>query len=228
MDLELVVVECPEAAAAAAAELLVAAARAGASMVLAGGSTPRRAYQLAADTEPDWGSAELWFGDDRCVPADDERSNQRLVRDALLDRLDGQPRVVHAILTDLPADKAADDYDERLHGVRLELALLGLGSDGHTASLFPHAPALAERARLAVAAAPGLAPFVPRVTLTIPALASAAHVVFLAVGADKAEPARRAFALAPGPATPASLVRSAAGRTTAILDEAAAALLPRA
>jgi 6-phosphogluconolactonase len=103
--------------------------------------------------------------------------------------------------------------------------LLGLGTDGHTASLFPNAPALEVRDRLAVAAAPGLEPLVERVTMTIPALEAAGQVVFLAIGADKADPARRAFAEPPSRATPASLVRSAAGTTTAILDVSAAALL---
>ena len=108
---------------------------------------------------------------------------------------------------------------------RLGLVLLGVGEDGHTASLFPDAPALDVRDRLAVAAEAGLAPFVPRVTLTIPALSSARRVVFLAVGAAKAEAVLRAFGQPPSPTTPASLVRSAGGTTTAILDEAAAARL---
>ncbi len=226
MDVEIRIVADPEAAGLAAAELLVGAARSGRSVVLAGGSTPRRAYELAADACPDWSGTELWYGDDRCVPAGDERSNQRLVRESLLDLLEAPPRVVHAIPTELAPDEAAAAYDRELRGASLGLVLLGLGSDGHTASLFPGAPALEERTRLAVAAEAGLEPFVPRVTLTIPALAAAEHVVFLVVGADKAEPVRRAFAEPPSRRTPASLVRSAHGSTTVILDEAAAVLLP--
>ena len=163
------------------------------------------------------GGVDLWFGDDRCVPADDPLSNQRLVRDALLDRIIVHP-TMHAIATDLPANDAAAAYDAELRDEPLDLVLLGLGPDGHTASLFPDAPTLDERERLAVAAAPGLEPFVERVTLTIPALESGGHVVFLIVGEEKADAVRRAFADAPSTSTPASLVRSRNGRTTVILD----------
>jgi 6-phosphogluconolactonase len=224
MDIELVVVPDADAAAAAAARLLAAVAHRGGALALAGGSTPRRAYELAAELEPDWSRASVWFGDERCVTADDPRSNQRLVAEALLERLSGRP-ALHPVQTDLAPEEAALAYDEELRGVRLELVLLGLGSDGHTASLFPGALALAAEDRLAVAAPPGLEPFVERVTMTLPALAAAAHVVFLAVGGGKAEAVRRAFAEPPSESTPASLVRSAHGMTTAILDEAAAALL---
>ena len=104
------------------------------------------------------------------------------------------PRV-HPVATELPAAEAAEAYDAALQGVALDLVLLGLGPDGHTASLFPNAPTLDVRDRLAVEAEPGLEPFVERVTMTIPALEAATHVVFLAVGDEKAEAARRAFGL---------------------------------
>src|SRR5207248_7658250 len=116
-------------------------------------------------------------------------------------------------------------YDEELQGVELGLALMGLGPDGHTASLFPGSPAVEERERLAVTAEAGLEPFVPRVTMTVPALTAAANVVYLVTGAGKAEAAARAFGGEPDPATPASLVRSRNGETVAILDRAAAAQL---
>jgi 6-phosphogluconolactonase len=224
-DLELVVVADAAAAAAAVATLLVEVVDADGSLVLAGGSTPRRAYELAASRHVDWGGAEVWYGDERCVPPHDPRSNQLLVREALLDRL-LVPPLVHPVETRLPAAEAAAAYDAELRDQPLDLVLLGLGPDGHTASLFPGAPALDERDRLAVAAEPGLEPLVERVTLTIPALASAAHVVFLAVGAEKADAARRAFAEPPSREAPASLVRSRHGRTTVVLDAAAASLLP--
>jgi 6-phosphogluconolactonase len=223
--IDLVVVPDAEAAAAAAAALLAAAANADGSLVLAGGSTPRRAYERAAEAHADWGGAEIWFGDDRCVPPSDPRSNQRLVREALLERV-LVPPLVHPVETRLPPEEAAAAYEAELRGQILDLVLLGLGPDGHTASLFPRAASLDETARLAVAVEAALEPFVERVTMTIPALASAAHVVFLAVGGEKAEAVRGAFAEAPTRDVPASLVRSGGGRTTAILDEAAASLLP--
>jgi 6-phosphogluconolactonase len=224
MNVEIVVVPDADAAAGAAAARLVDLALGGGSVVLAGGSTPRRAYELAAASHSDWGGIDVWFGDDRCVPADDPRSNQLLVREALLERLAVLP-TVHPIPTDRPPAEAAAAYDAALRGERLDLVLLGLGSDGHTASLFPGAPTLEVRDRLAVAAEPGLDPFVERVTLTIPALETGVRVVFLIVGEEKAEAARRTFAEPPSNMTPASLVRSRLGTTTAILDRAAASRL---
>ena len=224
VTVEIVVTPDAEAAARAASKLLVEVADADGSVVLAGGSTPRRAYELAAAAHADWGGVDVWFGDDRCVPAHDPRSNQLLVREALLDWLVVEP-MVHAIPTELPSVEAAAAYDAALQDELLDLVLLGLGSDGHTASLFPSADTLDVLDRLAVAAEPGLEPFVERVTLTIPALEAGAHVVFLAVGEEKAIAARRAFADEPSQLTPASLIRSRHGTTTVILDEAAAALL---
>ena len=224
MSVEIAVVRDAAEAAERAAALLVDLAHSGGVVALAGGSTPRAAYALAAAAEPDWSRVDVWYGDDRIVPADDERSNQHLVATSLLPGLEAPP-VLHPIRPGLTPDEAAAAYDSELKGVRLDLVLLGLGADGHTASLFPGNPALSVTNRRAVATAPGLAPWVDRVTMTIPMLASGKHGVFLAVGADKAEPARRAFGEPPSQATPASLVRSAAGRTTVILDEAAASQL---
>ncbi len=135
-DVSLVVEPDAEAAARAAAELLCTAARAGGALALAGGSTPRRAYELAAELEPDWGRARLWLGDERLVPPDDERSNRRLVSEALLARLAVQP-TAYWVDTRLSGPDAAAGYAETLAGVSLDLVLLGLGGDGHTASLFP-------------------------------------------------------------------------------------------
>lgn len=222
-DVELVVFADADAAAREVAERLAAIARAGGHVALSGGSGPRRAYELAATLAPDWSAAEIWWGDDRCVPPDDERSNYRMAREALLDRLAVAPRAVHRIEGELDPEEAARRYDAELQGIRLDLNLLGIGPDGHTASLFPNAPALAERERLAVAAEAGLEPFVPRVTLTVPAASAAVDVLFLVTGADKADAAARAFAGPPSRAVPASLVRSSGGRTTAVLDQEAAA-----
>ena len=222
---DLLVVETAEEAAQEAAARLAAVAGAG-HIALAGGSTPRRAYEVASERRPDWSGAEVWWGDERCVPPDDERSNYRMTHEALLARLDLPPRVVHRIRGELSPAEAADEYARELGDRQLDLVLLGLGPDGHTASLFPNSPALEELERPVVASEPGLEPFVPRITLTLPALARARIIIFLVAGMEKADAAARAFGQAePGPGTPASLVRSAAGETLVILDAVAASRL---
>jgi 6-phosphogluconolactonase len=222
MNVELRVFDDADAAAAAVAEELARAAEAGAEIALAGGSTPKRSYELTSQTSTSWARAGAWWGDERCVPPSDERSNYRLFREALLDRV-SRPPAVHRIRGELEPDEAARRYDEELRMIeRLDLILLGIGADGHTASLFPGSPALEERERLAVAVA---APDVPRVTLTPPALSAAPLVVFLAVGDEKAEAVERAFGQPPSPETPASLIRSGEGRTVAVLDRASASRL---
>jgi 6-phosphogluconolactonase len=217
---------CPDAeqVASVVADELIAVARTGGSLVLTGGSAPGRAYELAAEREPDWSMASLWWGDERCVPPDDERSNYRLAREKLLDRLEAAPREVQRIHGELGAEEAAREYDELLRGVsRLDLVLLGIGPDGHTASLFPGQPALEERERRAIPNEAKLEPFVDRVTMTIPVLASAPLVLFVVSGESKAGAVARAFGEPPSPETPSSLVRSAEGRTVVVADEAAAA-----
>jgi 6-phosphogluconolactonase len=215
-----------EEVALAVADELVAAARAGQAIVLTGGRSPGRAYELAAEREPDWSTASVWWGDERCVPPEDERSNFRLARETLLDRLEAPPREGRRIRGELEAPEAADEYDRLLRGVRLDLVLLGLGPDGHAASLFPRQPTLDERERRAIPAEAKLEPFVDRVTMTVPVLSSAPVVVFIVTGASKADAVERAFARRPSPETPASLIRSVSGRTTVVADAAAAAGLP--
>jgi 6-phosphogluconolactonase len=214
-DVEIRIVEDP---AREVAELLV---RASGNVALAGGSTPRRAYELARRRQ-DWSGVAFWWSDERCVPPDDERSNYRMARLALLDGIEAEQ---HRIRGELGGEEAARLYEEELRGVTIDLCLLGIGPDGHTASLFPNAPSLDERERLVVAAEPGLEPFVERVTFTLPAIAAAREVAFLVAGADKAEPAGRAFARPPSVDTPSSLARGR--RTIAYLDAAAAVRLPR-
>jgi 6-phosphogluconolactonase len=201
------------------AEELVRAARAGGDIALSGGSSPRAAYRLASYLEVRWGNVGLWFADDRCVPPADDRSNYRLVRETLLDSLAVLPEV-HRIRGERPPQEAAALYDEELRGRSLEFVLLGIGPDGHTASLFPRRPELEEQERRAVAVEAGMEPFVPRVTMTIPVLADAALALFLVTGEDKADAVTRAFRGEPSPDTPASLVRGR--RTVAVLDTAAA------
>jgi 6-phosphogluconolactonase len=145
-----------------------------------------------------------------------------MIGESLLDGLAHGP-VVHRVRGELPPEEAAAEYDAALEGVTLDFAVMGIGPDGHTASLFPNAPTLDVTDRRAVAAEAGMEPFVPRVTMTLPVLGSARTMVFLVTGENKAEAVERAFARPPSPATPASLVRGQ--RTVAILDPAAAARL---
>src|SRR4051794_16008226 len=119
--------------AAQAAERLVATVRAGGHVALAGGSTPKAAYEQAAETLADWGGATLWFGDDRAVPADHEYSNYKMVKEALLDRISGSPPKVKRIKGELGYRDAADDYEGELKSVfgddappSLDLILLGI------------------------------------------------------------------------------------------------------
>jgi len=225
-DVEILVLDDEEAAAAACADRLVEAARAGLEIALTGGSTPRRAYELAAHREQDWSRAGAWWGDERCVPPDDDRSNYRMAREALLDRVSQPPRV-HRIRGELDPAEAAAEYERELGDTQLDLVLLGLGPDGHVASLFPSAPTLGERERRVVAAEASHEPYVPRVTLTLPVLCSGRSVLFLVTGEGKAEAARAAFVEDASERTPGSLVRARDGSTVAILDRAAASSLSK-
>jgi 6-phosphogluconolactonase len=220
--------------AAEVADLLVDVAAAGGHVALAGGSTPRRAYELAAQSDADLSAATLWLGDERVVPPEDERSNARMVRESLCERLpdERRPRLL-PVDTALGHDAAAAAYEALLRQTlgnhpRVDLALLGLGPDAHTASLFPGKPALHETRRLAVGVPEaGMEPQVPRVTLTLPLFNTAREVVFLVAGADKAEAVRRAFGDPPDPSAPAAHVRPGAGTLTLVLDAPAAAELER-
>ena len=217
--------------AAACAELLLAAAAGGGQLVLTGGSTPRGAYERAAQSPDAWEDTTVWFGDERCVAPDDERSNYRMADESLLSRV--SPRAVHRMRGELGPDEAADAYERELREAgppRFDLVLLGLGSDGHTASLFPGQESLSERERWALGIPQaGLEPFVPRVTLTLPALASAERVVFLVTGAGKADAVAAAFGpdARPDPHVPASLLPPFADEVTVLLDEDAARGLER-
>lgn len=210
--------------AAAAAQRIGAVAEAGGSIVLSGGSTPRAAYELASSY--DWSGARVWFGDERCVPPTDPRSNFAMAKAALLDRLSAPPAAVFRIDGERDPAAAAHDYAAEIfeHDAEpFDLLLLGLGADGHTASIFPGKPALGERNQL-VAAVPeaGLEPFVARVSLTVPALVRAREIVFLVSGGSKAAAVEQSFRM-PDAQTPAGVVaRKARGRVTVLLDPAAA------
>jgi 6-phosphogluconolactonase len=221
---ELIELGDEEEVASFVADELVAAARAGSNIVLTGGESPGRAYELAAEREPDWSGATLWWGDERAVPPDDDRSNYLLAYERLIRSLAAHPAPIR-IRGELGAQAAADEYDDLLEGAELDLVLLGIGPDGHAASLFPNQPTLEERSRRAIPAEAKLEPFVDRVTITVPVLSSAPEVLFLVTGESKAEAVERAFARPPSPHTPSSLIRSAAGRTRVVADVAAAARL---
>jgi 6-phosphogluconolactonase len=180
------------------------------AVALSGGSTPRRLYQLLAaaplkDQMP-WFRVHVFWGDDRFVSWDSPDSNYGMARDAMLAHVPIPPENIHGIPHGNDIVGAAREYErtlqayygsDRLDPARplFDINLLGMGPDGHTASLFPGKPALAEHDRWAVEVPePGLAPFVPRVTLTYPALDSACSVAFVAAGADKTAMMRRALA----------------------------------
>ena len=198
------VVKDAGALAARAAQIVserLAAARNPFRVVLSGGSTPRAAYQHLARQGDDWACAELFFSDERFVPPDHPDSNYRMVRETLLAGGKVQPRKLLAIPTDDTLESAADRYDEILRqqygagtlerGVPLfHLTLLGLGDDGHTASLLPGQPVLDERQRWAAAVPQGRGE--QRITLTYPALNSSALILFLVSGAGKRDALARA------------------------------------
>ena len=219
---ELRVVDDPAAEVAA---LLVDAARAGRHVVLAGGSSPERAYGLAAARDADWSTATVWFGDERCVPPAHADSNFAMVQRALLSRLDGPPQVIR-MEGELGPIEGADAYERQVRdelgdAPAWDLLLLGLGPDAHCASLFPKRPEADVDDRLVVGVPEaGMAPWVPRISMTLPCLNAARRVVFLVTGANKREAARRAF-LEADPSSPAARVRPA-GELIVLLDRAAA------
>ncbi len=213
------------------------AARGRFTVALSGGSTPRRLYQLLAEApfreQVDWPRVEFFWGDERSVPPDHKDSNYRTAKEALLSKLAVPPGRVHRMQAERSdRDSAAREYQEesaRVFGVSPEgeppafdLVLLGMGPDGHTASLFPGTAALQETKRWVVAN------HVPqmntdRLTMTAPILNRAAQVLFLVAGGDKAE---RLAEVLDGPADverlPSQLLRGARGRVVWLVDEAAA------
>lgn len=212
------------------------AARGQFSIGLPGGSTPRALFKRLASpawaSRIDWARVHVFWGDERCVPPDHAESNYRLARETLLDRVPLPPEHSHRIAGELAPAEAARRYEAELRAFfaggepatpqpRFDLLLLGMGEDGHTASLFPGTAALREMARWTVEN------YVPRldswrVTLTIPAINAAAHALFLVSGAAKAETLR---AVLHGPRQPeiypAQLIRPQAGRLLWLVDRAA-------
>lgn len=182
-------------------------------LALAGGSTPQRAYELLGGLRSDWSGVHLWFGDERCVPEDDEDANSRMATRAL----EAPGASWHRIRGELGPDEAAAAYAEELAGVTLGLTLLGLGEDGHTASLFPGNPALdADGIAVGVREAPKPPP--ERVSLTLDCLNASGRIVLLVAGEGKREALARVLA-GPDPDVPASLLERT--RLTVIADAAA-------
>jgi 6-phosphogluconolactonase len=222
---ELRVVEDP---AGTVAELLTEAAEGGGHVVLTGGSTPRQAYAQAAGA--DWSRATVWFSDERCVPPGHQDSNYGMVEAALLSRLPVAPEVVR-MEGELGPDAGAGAYEAEIRSrlgndPRWDLLLLGMGPDGHVASLFPGKPEIEETSRLAVGVpVAGMEPQLPRISLTLPAIDAARAVVLLITGAGKADMVARAFGSSPDESLPVTRVLPRYGSLTVILDEAAAAKL---
>jgi 6-phosphogluconolactonase len=217
------------------------AARGRARIAISGGTTPKATFKLLADpAQPfvnhvPWEHLELFFVDERTVPPEHADSNYRMTREALLDHVAIRPENVHRMQGELEPEVAAAQYEFdlrrtfRLEGAetpRFDVVTLGMGDDGHTASLFPHTHAIHEMGRLAVANQ------VPqkdtwRVTLTWPVINHAREVFFLIEGAAKAARLKEVFM---GPKDverlPSQLIWPASGILTLILDKAAAAELP--
>jgi 6-phosphogluconolactonase len=236
-----------EALAARAAQHFVeqaeqaAAARGRTRIAISGGSTPKAAFALLADpAQPwrarmPWDKIELWWVDERCVPPDDADSNYRMTRETMLDHVPLKPEQIHRIEGELQPVAAAARYEAELRNVfqlgraelpEFDVVALGMGPDGHTASLFPRTQALHELERLAVANHVE-AKDSWRVTLTWPVINRGSQVFFLIGGADKAQILKEVFM---GPRDvdrlPSQLIRPASGILTLLLDRAAAALLP--
>ncbi len=207
-----------------------------ATLVLSGGTTPRQLYALLASPEfrgrLAWNAIDLLWGDERGVPPDDPESNFRMVRESLLNAVDILPERIHRIRAELPPAGAAAAYEREIRELcrlgpadlpRFSVVLLGLGGDGHTASLFPGTPVLAERKRLvAEVYVPSLASW--RITMTLPVLNNAANVLFLVSGSGKAgilksvlEDASRGY--------PAQQINPSGGRLNWFADAGASAQL---
>ena len=189
--MEFTVLETAEDVAATAAADIASTISDGArSLVLAGGTTPRRCYELLSRLEVEWGRVTVLFGDERCVRPDHPDSNYRMAREAMLDRV--APATVHRIPGELGPDEAAGLYSHVVAALApLDIVVLGVGEDGHTASLFPGHPAL-EMKGWAIGIRDAPKPPPQRVTLSLPALRGARHVIILATGAGKADAVAKA------------------------------------
>jgi 6-phosphogluconolactonase len=206
------------------------------TVALSGGSTPKALYSLLATNYADfaWNRIFLFFGDERHVPPTDPESNYRMVNEALLTKISIPPENIFRVAAENPdAAAAASDYEEQLRRFfnikptefpRFDLILLGLGSDGHTASLFPDSAALDDKSHLVLAN--WVAKFnTHRITFTFPVLNRAAEVLFMASGPEKAEILRQVLEAKSNPPFPSQRVEPSDGKLLWMLDEPAAAKL---
>ncbi len=216
----------PEIAARKIAQVIeqVITRRGGATVALAGGTTPRAVYrQLAQAHRLPWEKIEIYFGDERAVPPGDPQSNYRLARETLLEVVPIPPARVHRMPAERPdREAAAEEYAAQLPA-QLDLLILGVGEDGHTASLFPGSTALGETARKVVAVAGPKAPR-HRLTITPPVIASAFTIIVLVSGSEKAKAVAEALE---GPEHPVDCPAQLARRGIWIMDRAAASALRR-
>jgi 6-phosphogluconolactonase len=206
------------------------------AVALSGGSTPRSLYLLLGSDHYirtiDWLHVHIFWADERCVPEDDEQSNAKFAYDAFLTKVPVPDGNVHRIKVREAADDGARAYEDTLREFfgnealpTFDLVLLGLGQDGHTASLFPNSPALSEKERWAVAV-PKEPPELDRISLTLPVLNNASQVIFLAAGSEKAHIVQEVLEDPDAEEPyPAALVRPARGRVIWLIDKAAAGLL---
>lgn len=217
------------------------AARGRARLAISGGSTPKAVFELLADPghpflqRMPWKKLELFWVDERCVPPTDSESNYGMTKAAMLDKVPLPAKNIHRMEGELDPQEAASRYESeirntfKLEGAEtptFDLILLGMGPDGHTASLFPHTEGLNEMARITIAN------HVPqkdtwRMTLTWPVITQGREVAFLIEGADKADIVHTVFTGAYDPETyPSQMIRPASGKMTLLMDAAAAASLP--
>lgn len=204
------------------------------TVALSGGSTPRPFYELLASELRDrvpWSQVHLFWSDERYVPLDDPDSNYRLVRETLLDAISIPPENVHPAPTDHEdPDQAARVYERELRSVlsvppELDWVLLGLGEDGHVASLFPGAPALEEKDRWVVAVTASPKPPPVRLTMTLPLINAARSIHLLVSGASKTDALRGSLEDPGSQSLPAHRIGPTTGRLHWWLDQAAAGFL---
>ena len=216
----------------AASAMEAIAARGSFAVALSGGNTPKPVYQRLASASIDWTRVRVFFSDERCVPPSDTRSNYHMARAALLDHVKIPAGNVHRMRGEDPPEAAAEAYAAELRSVlgdqgRLDLVLLGLGQDAHTASLFPGLGAVTEKSRTVMAS---YVEYVGmwRLTMTPPAINAARRVAFLVSGADKAGVLHRVLHGPRQPVVlPAQAVRPAERPAVWLIDAGAAARLRR-